>query len=217
MICRDWNIAKSSISAVVTDNAANIVKSVRDTFGKVHLPCFAHTIQLIPGTAMDKTPLLSNVVNKVKRIVTYFKKSVKATDELRRLQLAEGKTEGTLLKLKQEDEARWNTMYYMLERFILMGPWVSSVLFNISGGQSMLQQQEIETLKEVMYLLKPFEQVTKELCTEDVTCSKVIPIVHCLTAAVEKNNPESEIGMVLQMNLLDRSKSSKVVVFILKI
>ena len=63
---------------------------------------------------MENTVLLDDIVNKVKKIVTFFKQSNNAADELRRLQFVEGKTEGTLLKLIQAVDTRWNSTYYTL-------------------------------------------------------------------------------------------------------
>ena len=42
---KDWNIEKK-VYAVSTDNAANIVAAIRLT-GWAHIPCFAHTINLV--------------------------------------------------------------------------------------------------------------------------------------------------------------------------
>ena len=85
----------------------------------------------------------------------------------------------------------------MIERFLLLTPLISSVLFNVRGGPTMLLPDEIEDLKEIMSLLKPIEQVTRELSEENVTCGKTIPIVKCPQVALEKKAPNSEIGMVL--------------------
>ncbi|XP_033218472.1 uncharacterized protein LOC117173933 [Belonocnema kinseyi] len=63
-LCQEWNILRSSISSVITDNAANIVKAIHDMFGKsLHLPCLAPTIQLIPELAMEKTQMLQEIVD----------------------------------------------------------------------------------------------------------------------------------------------------------
>ena len=94
----------------------------------------------------------------------------------------------------------------MLERFILMALWVSSALFNLRNGPSMLLQEELTVLDEIMNVLKPIEQITRELCSEDVTCSKVLPLVNCLNAALQKKTPGSEIGIVLKMNLQEEMR-----------
>jgi len=45
--CQDWGIGIDCITAIVTDNAANIVKAITDIFGKKKLRCFAHTLSLV--------------------------------------------------------------------------------------------------------------------------------------------------------------------------
>lgn len=51
----NWNINIENILAVVSDNAANIKKAIIDAFGAdKHLPCFAHTLNLVPGKIIDE-------------------------------------------------------------------------------------------------------------------------------------------------------------------
>ena len=45
--------------------------------------------------------MVKEMVNKVKKIIEFFKRSNNAADELRRLQFVAGKTEGTVLMLIQ--------------------------------------------------------------------------------------------------------------------
>jgi len=114
-ICNNWNISLCKVQAVVTDNAAKIVKAVETVFGKKkHLTCFAHSINLIPAKMFEKLPDLKLLIDKIKSIVSYFKHSVVAADEFRKSQSASG----TYLKLIQEVSTRWSSTYYMLERFM---------------------------------------------------------------------------------------------------
>lgn len=63
-----------------------------------------------PGTVRE-------LVQKVKRIVRFFKQSEVAASRLKELQkLEDGKTDATVLSLIQEVITRWNSCYYMLER-----------------------------------------------------------------------------------------------------
>jgi len=87
-MCSDWNITSKKISAVVTDNASNIVKTVEDLYGKKrHLSCFAHTLNLVASKPFDEKDGLNDVkalVASVKTIVKHFKHSVQPSDELRK-------------------------------------------------------------------------------------------------------------------------------------
>jgi hypothetical protein len=51
----------------------------------------------------------------------------------------------------------------------------------------MLSVDEIDIVKEISLVLKPFEAATKELCGENyITGSKIIPLIHCLIKNCEK-------------------------------
>lgn len=52
----EWHINANSVVAVITDNASNIVKAIRDTFGhERHLACFAHTLNLAIQDSISAT------------------------------------------------------------------------------------------------------------------------------------------------------------------
>lgn len=77
----EWRMKRENIVAVISDNAANIKKTIIDAFGAdKHLPCFAHTLNLGPSKIIETDELISPLIKKVKTIVTYFKKSVFASD-----------------------------------------------------------------------------------------------------------------------------------------
>jgi hypothetical protein len=202
--CEDWNIVKEKVMVVVTDNAANMVKAVQENYGRTkHLPCLAHSMNLVVSNSIKTLPDLKEIVMKVKSIVTFFKQSVSAYDQLRKLQVQNGKTEGTLLKLVQECETRWNTTYYMLKRFIELANFIGMVLFNFAKPP-MVTHEELVIIKELLTILRPFENITVEMSGEGyVTCSKVIPIIHCLKLTLDKINPSTEIGKKLLQKLKD--------------
>lgn len=73
--CKEWNIADSKLTAVVTNNDGNIVKAVYNLFGKNrHLPCFAHTLDLVASKITD-TEGIKSIISKVRSIVTSFKQT----------------------------------------------------------------------------------------------------------------------------------------------
>lgn len=118
-------------------------------------------------------------IAKVKDIVTYFKQNVTAADELRRIQKQQGKSEGSYLKLKQDIVTRWNSCYYILEKFVQLSAEVSTVLLKYPKAPIMITVIEMETLKDVINILRPIEANMRELSSEKlVTSSKVIPMVN---------------------------------------
>lgn len=73
--CNEWGFDTEKVTAVVTDNAANMVKAVEIAFGKKkHIPCFAHTLNLVAQHVL-LIPDLQAILSKIKSIVTFFKQS----------------------------------------------------------------------------------------------------------------------------------------------
>jgi hypothetical protein len=73
-VLNEWNIDSKQILAVVTDNAANIVKSVYDTLGvQKHIRCFAHTLNLAVENSIKANAFISSLIEKNKKVVTWFK------------------------------------------------------------------------------------------------------------------------------------------------
>lgn len=71
-VCEHWEILSENITAVVTDGAPSITKAVDLFFSsplnKRHIPCFAHTLNLVAQSAIASIPDLILLVNKVKSI-----------------------------------------------------------------------------------------------------------------------------------------------------
>lgn len=70
--CEEWGFNTDKVTAVVTDNAANMVKAVEIAFQKKkHIPCFAHTLNLVAHHILG-IPELQQILTKVKDVVTFF-------------------------------------------------------------------------------------------------------------------------------------------------
>lgn len=194
IIVNDWNLKKENILAVVTDGAANMVKGVELAFGKTkHSHCFAHLLNLMAQKSIDSIPELKVILDQVKLIVTWFKHSVVGSDALRE------KTKHLQKKtLIQSVSTRWNSTYYMVERFLLLREEVNSIITFNTSAPKMISAADIEILKECLVLLRPIEYATKEACGEKfVTSSIVIPMVRLL----KKKIMEAKITMEMPKKL----------------
>lgn len=192
--CNEWRINPSEVSHVVTDNAPNIVLAAKEAFGtSKHLGCFNHKLNLIAGAAVDtktvggkQVPNVQGVpelIKKVKNIVTFSHTSYNFANELKRVQLERGASEGTILRLLQDVITRWNSTYLTCKRFLQMQRIVSEASLKFPDIV-MLTSSELATLESILNLLWPFYDATVEMSSEKTTtASKIIPMVSMIYQA----------------------------------
>ncbi|XP_011859600.1 PREDICTED: zinc finger BED domain-containing protein 1-like [Vollenhovia emeryi] len=204
---QSFGIHRETVTAIVTDNDANIKKAAIDCFGaSKHLECFVHAMSHIVPDAISATPEVEQAIAKVKVIVTLTKRSVVVSDELRRLQKRDGKTEATLLKFKQDVPTRWNSTVIMIERFLELHEYVYPISLKCKGSVEMPRREELDLLRDIVLVLKPVENVITE-CSGDtyVTSSLIIPIIRCMMIAIRARSPCTKIGQQFQEKLLSKS------------
>ena len=197
-IITEWHINDEKIIVFVTDNASNMKKAVKDTFGASrHISCFAHSINLVAMDTMDFSSAVT-LCTKVKSIVTFFKQSIIAANELRK---------ATDLKLIQSVETRWNSTFTMLQRFVLLSREVGTILLSIPGSPAMLTAIELQLATEIIEILSPLEKMTKEVCGERyVIASKIIPLLNCFKHKMQSIRDNLKTPVAL--SLLDRLQQS---------
>ncbi|XP_060845898.1 E3 SUMO-protein ligase ZBED1-like [Rhopalosiphum padi] len=173
----EWEI-QEKIKVAVSDNAANIVAAINLNTKWRHLPCLAHSINLIAQSGLGE---ISEVHKKVKSVVEFFKRSSQAYTKLKNTQIQMGYP---TLKLIQDVATRWNSTYAMFQRCIdLKEPLVSTIA--VMGN--------------------PFNEVIIELSSEkEISISKVLILVNMLISHLkikkqEKDLPQNIYHMVEKM------------------
>lgn len=160
-VAQEWGI-EGKIVACVTDNASNIVKAVKDELKWNHVRCFAHILNLIVRNAIQ-LPSVQSIIQKVKNITEYVRRSTVASAKLCEVQQ---QMKQDLLRPKQDVVTRWNSTFYMLQRFIQIKEPLVSTLALVNPQLPALTLVEWESLKEICDILKPFEECTVEMSSE---------------------------------------------------
>lgn len=173
-VLNSWNLY-NKITFAVSDNAYNI-KNALNILGFKSMGCFAHTMNLIVQSALT---LEEDLINKVKNIVTYFRKSTVANNNLRTYQINNGIKNPK--KLIQDVQTRWNSTYYMISRFIELETSIRGTVGLLNNAPNNLKPEEWIILQELIKVLKPFEEATKSISGQKyMTASLVIVLVQGL-------------------------------------
>lgn len=183
-IINDWELTDKAM-AVVTDNAANILGALKniDTEVKSGISCAAHTLQLSIKEGLN-APTIHRICCTVKKIVSLFHHSYKASNALEEQQRALGLS---VLKLIQSCPTRWNSVYSMLDRLLLNRVPVENVLANrkivsrATAEQLEITEREWTFISELIIVLKPLQVATTVLCSNSHTPISIVnPVIRSL-------------------------------------
>ena len=171
-----WEIT-DKVCCVVTDNASNIKGAIRIHKWN-HLSCFAHTLNLIVSDSLRDTDEVASVIKLIKNIVSYFHKSSKASDKLGIIQ---ARLNLPHHKLIQDVDTRWNSVFYMLERYLEQEEAIQTTLCLLGRTDLVVPTEQNLLVSETISILRPFEVVTREISAEKyISASKIIPLSKAL-------------------------------------
>ncbi|XP_050338890.1 E3 SUMO-protein ligase ZBED1-like isoform X2 [Bactrocera neohumeralis] len=196
-----WNIFQK-VNCEVTDNAASMSKAC-ELLQNRHLPCFAHSINLVVQDLLC-TEKVKALLSNCKHIVAYFKSSTIAYAKLKKEQGSEKQ-----YSLIQEVSTRWNSAFAMVQRILLIKDAIFAVLLRTPKAPPVLTAEEIEQLQDVCLLLEPFNTYISILSgNKYVTISHVIPIAWGLHSTLMKlqSKLKTFVGSEAQLYLCDKIK-----------
>lgn len=141
----------------------------------------------------------------MKTIVGHFKRSSTAKKKLFFFQKSAGAT--IPKKILQDVPTRWNSTFYMLERFIELEDAIRSSVALLHANLPILRASDWNVLKQLHTILKPFEEATKQISGEKyMTASFVIPVTAGLKKVCNKMKQTLELGDEIKQVLQELRK-----------
>ena len=110
------------------------------------------------------------LVQKARNIVSFFRRSVVATDKLRQVQISIDNV--CTKKLKPDVTTRWNSLLTMLRSLQDLKESVTSSLALLGKVDLILTDSEWGVISNVIAVLTPFEEATIELSSKSYPPSR---------------------------------------------
>ncbi|XP_076118622.1 E3 SUMO-protein ligase ZBED1-like [Alosa pseudoharengus] len=195
-VAKEWEVDKKVVCCS-SDNAANITKAIR-LLKWSHLPCVAHTINLI---VRDSLKVMKSTTDKLTAIVEFFHKSAVAAERLKSTQKQMGVP---VLRPKQDCVTRWNSTFHMLKRAMESKDAIVSTLAIMNSNIELLTQEEWLEIKEACAVLEPFDQVTVKISADSyVTASKMIILCKGLQRVTAKLQRDGTVTLEKVIELVN--------------
>lgn len=119
-----FHVPEDKIAAIVQDEAANAVLAgsiLHEECGWERCTCDAHLLQTSIQHSIDSNHAVQNVLAACRRLVSHFKHSNQATEELLRI-------EAQMEIVVQDVVTRWNSGFFMLEHVLKLQLPITAVL-----------------------------------------------------------------------------------------
>lgn len=110
----NWKISANQVHLVLTDNAANMAKVMREA-SLLSFGCFARSLQLVVEDGVLSQQAIVDVLAICKRIVRHFKHSTIAYSRLCSIQ---ERLDIPQHRLQQDIRTIWNSSLYMVQSVI---------------------------------------------------------------------------------------------------
>lgn len=181
-LLKKWKLEKNNVHLVISDNAANMVKGITKDGGFTSASCFIHTLQLVINNALISQRSVTDMLSVSRKIVGHFKHSSLACLKLKTIQEDLGLPRK---KLHQDVITRWNSTFYMLESLLEQKRAIT--VYCSENNLNNLTSNQWTLLEATINLLRPFEEITKQLSKDKSLVTEVIPLVTILQSFLKKD------------------------------
>ena len=193
---KEWKI-EEKISAVVRDNAANMVLAMELLEDWSDQSCFGHTLQLAVNAGLDLS-IINRLTAVCRKIVGHFRHSVVAMGALRTRQTNMSIPQHNLL---QDVSTRWNSTYFMYDRLAEQRWAIYAVIHDelvtpSSHRHLDLAPDQWDLLNQLIVVLKPLQVATTALCkAQNISSSLIHPVVNGLVKCHLKGNSQDLVAV----------------------
>lgn len=186
----EWNISKNQVHCMIRDGGSNMKRAMALS-GINDVDCTVHKLQLAIKAGFQNDEHLQNIKEKCKKIATHFGHSTIAQKAFIDIQ---ERLNQKKLSIFQDVPTRWNSTFYMFERFLIVKDALS-IYINDHQIPTILPE-EWKQMECCVNVLGPFEQATRELSSSHVLISSVKPIIYMLFKKMDEElnndqNPEN--------------------------
>ena len=158
---------------IVSDNAGDISRAIRDLADFRWFGCNAHHLNLIAQVAFKKVPVAARLVKRAKKLVEFIRKSTTASNLLGEYNELLNETPS---KLHQENATRWWSILIMFKSLLRNAHALTLTLFRLKRSKMMLNMAEMQAIRRIVRLLGPFKEIADNLGSENmITGSLILP------------------------------------------
>ncbi|XP_034089172.1 zinc finger BED domain-containing protein 4-like [Gymnodraco acuticeps] len=198
-----WHIDRPKVHAIISDNARNMTKAMEE--GNLSgIRCMAHTLQLAVNEGVLAQRSVKDLLAVSRKIVGHFKHSQLAYSRIEPIQDELGVT---TKRFQQDVSTWWNSTYYMLESLFAQKRTLASYSADHDLLASFTPNQWI-LMENILSILAPFEQLTREISSSDASVADVIPL-HAALKRLLRKEVETDRGVKTMKSTLLESVNTR--------
>ncbi|KAH9641237.1 hypothetical protein HF086_003224 [Spodoptera exigua] len=165
---KEWGIQKQNVHCMVRDGGSNMKRAC--SLAEIHnIHCTEHQLHLVVKEAIKNVDTISVLLAKCRKIAGHFNHSTMAKQE---------RLNQKVLKVLQDSPTRWNSSYHMLERLDCIKDSLS--LYASNNKIEQFNADDWSLIQDLVKVLKPLDDITKTLSSQNSCISDVIPLVRAL-------------------------------------
>ena len=189
----------------VTDNAANIMRAVRQsTIINEHVGCAAHTLQLVVRDCLRNVEYINNILAQCQELSNLTHRSGKQQNKIREMCLQiEADPEQTLSwpyrKIICPNATRWDSMFMCVQSILALEEPLLQLKQSDRDFDCVPTEEEFLSMQELVVLLGRFQITTQALCAEETpTAHLVIVMLYNLGEELRKKKDSAKCPHVKQ-------------------